>query len=141
MQRKINPKTLFVSSAIRQIKANEESIYEKIKLVIQGDLDQIEISKIKGFVSQDGKERPLVFSSMIAQKIIRDHGIFPPENLFISATEWEYIIQNVDGNPDKINLIKKNPDSNNFLVIGANRNNGFFLLLHTLSINRKMEEN
>ena len=140
MQKKLSRKTSFASEAIRKLTNNEEFIFKQIDLVIRGDLERIEISRTEGFVSQDGKERPLIFSSLIAQKIIRDHGSFSLENLIINALEWEYVICNVDKNPDKINLIKKIPNTDTYLTIGANRDNGFFLVTHYEAIAKDSEK-
>lgn len=40
----------------------------------------------------------------------------------------DYIIKNVDGKADKINIIKKIEWTNDFVLIGADRQNGYFIL-------------
>lgn len=59
-----------------------------------------------------------------------DHCCLPLENFAITANDWDFIVKNVDGNPDKINLIKTIPGTSDFFVIAANRNNGFFLVTY-----------
>lgn len=50
--------------------------------------------------------------------------------MIINIHDWEYATTNVLGNPDKINLIKSIPNSDNYLLIAAIRINGFFVLTH-----------
>lgn len=123
------PKTQFKSPQIRDLKPEEQVSLQKVNAVLNGTSKTEIIAHTPDFVSNDGKERPLVFSSEIANKI-KSHGNLIPENLVLNANDWDYAIKNVDGNPDKINLIKKIPNSDNFLVIGANRDNGYFTVTH-----------
>lgn len=64
------------------------------------------------------------------------HGQMIPENLIINANDWDGALKNVrdpagkSPDPDKINLLKRIPDSDNVLVIGATRSNGFFMVTH-----------
>ncbi len=123
-------KTPFKSGKIRKLEPHEFEIHEKITAVISGELKDCIIATIPGFISFDGRERVLVFSAFIALKILGDHGTFHGENLLVSANEWDFIVKNIQGNPDKINLIKIIPETGNFLLIGAIRDNGFFMLTH-----------
>lgn len=130
------PKTQFKSGQIRDLKSEEQSSLQKVKAVLDGKSKTEVIAHTPGFVSFDGKERPLILSSDIKNKITNDHGKISAENLVINANDWDAVLKNVkspDGkkiNPDKINLIKKIPGSNNVLVIAANRDNGFFTVTH-----------
>lgn len=78
----------------------------------------------------DGKERPIILSKDIIDKIEYDHGKICLENLIVSIHEWEYAVMYPYKNIDKINLIKCIPDSYNYLVVAANRNNGFYIVTH-----------
>ncbi len=120
------PKTQFASGPIRPVTLEEKPVVEKIKALTMGAAKTEVIAHTPGFVSADGKERPLLLSQEIVKKIQGDHGPIVPENLAINANNWDFAIKNVDKNPDKINLIKKIPNSENFLTIGANRDNGFY---------------
>ncbi len=130
----IMPKSIFSSPKIRELTPEEKPLVEKVNNVLQGNSEQEPIANIPSFVSRDGKERPLIFSKVIADKIISDHGKMIPENIVLNANDWDYVIKNVNNNPDKINLIKQIPNSNNFLNIGANKNNGFFIVTHYESL-------
>lgn len=124
------PKSKFTSGQIRELSSTEKPIASQIQKVIRGETKQADLADIPSFVSSDGKERTLIFDESIAKKIQRDHGDIVPENLVVNANDWDYVIKNVDGNADKINLIKKVPDSENYLTIGANKDNGFFTVTH-----------
>lgn len=126
---KSSPKSSFKTLALRALTPQENSSLIRVNSVLNGESKTEIIAHTPGFVANDGKERPLVFSSDIANKI-KNHGDVVPENLVLNANDWDYAIKNVDGNPDKINLIKKIPGGNDFLVIGANRDNGFFTVTH-----------
>lgn len=131
-QGKTNPaigKSKFVTPAIRLVEKNEMSVLQKINDVVSGKFKKEAIARIPTFVSFDGRERPLIFSSETSKKV-NQHGEIIPDNLLFTANDWDYAIKNIDGNKDKINLIKQIPNSDNFLVIGANRDNGYFIVTH-----------
>ena len=71
-----------------------------------------------------------MLSKDIVLKIRSKHGDIDLANLLINAHDWDHVIKNLDRDKDKINLIKLIPNSDNFLLIGAVRNNGFFILTH-----------
>lgn len=123
-------KTPFSTATIRSLTPQEDHTSSKIKSMVAGKSDVETIAKTPFFVSNDGKERPLILSKDIVDKIQKDHGNINPENMAINAHDWDYVIKNVEGNPDKINLIKKIPNSDNYLTIAANRDNGFFTVTH-----------
>lgn len=85
---------------------------------------------VPGNISKDGKKRPLMLSKNIVDKIESDHGQLCPENLFFTAHYWEYAVTSVDRKIDRINLIKQIPNSDNYLLIAANRDNGFYIVTH-----------
>jgi hypothetical protein len=123
-------KSQFVASALREPTPLEKVSVQRVTLVLTGGSESEIISTIPGFASFDGEPRSLVFSRVIAEKIERDHGKILPENLAINANGWDFVLRNVGNNPDKINLIKLLQDGKNFLVLGANRDNGFYMVTH-----------
>jgi hypothetical protein len=122
-------KTLFTPKAIRALSVSETLFIPKVLAVLNGLSVEEVIATIPGFISYDGQQRSLVFSREIADKIQKDHGHIVPENLIINAHDWDYVIRNVNGNPDKINLIKQT-SGDGFIRIGANRDNGFYIVTH-----------
>jgi hypothetical protein len=136
-------KSPFVSARIREL-TNEEKILEAIaKAIIAGVTDDNSIGVVPAFVSADGKVRELIFSHAIADKIEVGedaHGEIPTENLIINANDWDYVVRNAKGDPNKINLIKKIPNSDNFLTIGANKVNGYYMVTHFETISKNHHE-
>lgn len=122
-------KSLFIHGPI--ISIPEENIFLKS---LKNVLDNISHTEIVGYVpehiSYDRKERPLILSKDIVQKIEFEHGKICPENLIFTADQWEYAVTQVDKKVDRINLIKEIPNSNNYLLIAANRDNGFYIITH-----------
>lgn len=131
-------KTLFISPSIRELNSAENYYKEKINLMTKCDLITCVISLLPSFVSQDNKTRPLILHKKIIEKIEKSHGNITFENLIINANNWDYVIRNVEGNIDKINLIKIIPDTSYFLTIGANRVNGYFVVTHYESRPKKI---
>lgn len=123
-------KSAFVST-INTVLTKEENEYcEKLKKALQNDSFLEDIGIISAIISKDGNERPLSVSREIVDKIEFDHGSIIPENMIINIHRWDYITTDVLGNQDKINLIKKIPDSDNYLLVAAIRINGFYTLTH-----------
>ena len=129
-QNKKPKKSLFISKQIRDLSDEEERYLKDVKNVITFKVDNCIISYLPEYVSYDQKIRPLILSKEIVLKIKNKHGNIIIKNLLINAHDWDYILQNVDKIKDKINIIKKVPNSDNFLIIGAVRDNGFFILTH-----------
>jgi hypothetical protein len=132
-------KSLFIHKIISNLN-NEEMLYcENLKKVLDNKSNIEIIAYIPKAVSHDNRERPLILSNEIVDKIQFDHGHICPENMIINAHEWEYILMYKYKDIDKINLIKRIPDSHNYLLIAANRFNGFFIVTHfeTQSIDNK----
>lgn len=126
-----NPKkSLFISKQIRELNKQEKRYIKKLNKVLTKQSQIETIGYIPSHLSFDQKLRPLVLSREIVDKIESDHGPICPENMIINVFEWEYATTNVLGNPDKINLIKNIPGSDNYLLIAAIRINGFFVLTH-----------
>ncbi len=126
-----NPKkSLFISKQIRDLNGIEQEFLQDLKDFINLKKEKCIISYLPQHISSDKKTRPLVLSKEILIKIINKHGKIPVNNLLINAHDWDIVIQNIDRIKDKINIIKTIPDSDNFLLIGAVRDNGFFMLTH-----------
>jgi hypothetical protein len=123
-------KTCFVSLQIRELTKEERKALDVVRDVLCGRVQRDVIGKILACLSIDNKDRPLVLDKLIVDKIRRDHGNIVAENLVINVHDWDFGIRNMDGNPDRINLIKMIPNSNNYIVIGAIRNNGFYMVTH-----------
>lgn len=123
-------KSLFISKQIR-ILNNEEEIYNKYLKKVMNNISEIEtIGYVLGSLSLDKKERPIVISREIVNKIEFDHGTICSENMIINIYDWEYAVINIDNKPDRINLLKIIPNSENYLLISANRYNGFYIVTH-----------
>jgi hypothetical protein len=123
-------KSSFRLPAIRDLSDEERNIAEKIARIKGGASLAEEIGRIAEAFSLDGQARPLILSYPIVEKVIRDHGSLPTENLVISVHDWDYIVRNVSDNPDKINLIKRFFGSGSFLTVGANRIDGYFAVTY-----------
>jgi hypothetical protein len=123
-------KSPFKANLIRNLTTFEKITLEKLGGFSLKSQDMCTLGDLPEFVSFDNKPRPLILSRTVLEKIISDHGTFSYENLIITTHDWEYVIKNIRNDPDRINLIKKIPKSNNFLLIGAIRNNGFFMLTY-----------
>ncbi len=128
--KKLTKKTIFNHRAIRTLNSTELQFHTKLLNTVLGQEPFSVISHLPKFVSHDDKSRPLILHIKIIEKIENDHGKIIFENVIINANDWDYVIKNVDHNPDKINLIKLIPGTNNLLTIGANRDNGFFMVTH-----------
>lgn len=132
-----NKKSRFISKPIRKLNTVENYYKYKLYSMIKHDLKICTLSLLPDFVSNDGKRRSLILHKNIIAKIENSHGEIVIENLIINANNWDYVIKNVEGNIDKINLIKLIPDTTHFLTIGANRINGYFVVTHYESSPKK----
>lgn len=129
-QNKKPNKSIFIHGPIDKLNRNEEMYCRKIKNILQDKSIYENIGYVPGSVSLDGKERSLVLSRKIIKKIQFDHGKICPENMVINAHRWDYIVSYLYNNIDKIILIKQIKDCHDYLVIAANRNNGFYVVTH-----------
>jgi hypothetical protein len=132
-------KTLFISKQLKNLNAVEKKYYKKIKKLLNNESDREKIGYVEGSLSFDNKKRSLILSREIIDKIEYDHGPICAENIIINAFEWEFALLYKYKDIDKINLIKQIPNSHNYLLIAANRDNGFFIVTYfeTKSINDK----
>lgn len=132
-------KTLFISKQIRGLSNKEKRYLKKIKRLLNKESLVETIGYIPSGLSFDNKKRPLVLHQEIVNKIENDHGLICPENIVINTHDWEYIILNFDKNVDRINIIKLIPNSYNYLLMAANRDNGFYIVTHfeTVSIDEE----
>jgi hypothetical protein len=123
-------KTPFISKQIRPLNKMEMIYLYRLNQVINHKSNKESIAYLRCDVSIDNKIRSLIISRDIIDKIESDHGPICAENMIINAHEWDYIITNVDNNIDRINILKLIPNSDNYLLIAANRDNGFFIVTH-----------
>jgi hypothetical protein len=123
-------KSIFIHGPIGTLTRNEEMYCRKIKNILQNKSIYENIGYVPGLVSKDGKERSLILSRNIIKKIQFDHGKICLENMVINAHCWDYIVSYPYSNLDKIMLIKQIQNCHNYLVLAANRNNGFYLVTH-----------
>jgi hypothetical protein len=123
-------KTYFVSLQIRELTKEERLALDVVRDVLCGRADREVIGKIPACLSIDNKDRPLVLDKSIVNKIRGDHGNIVAENLVINVHDWDFGIKNMDKDPDKITLVKTIPSSQNYLIAGAKRDNGFFMVTH-----------
>jgi hypothetical protein len=133
-----NKKTIFKSEVIRTLNTQEKYYNDKLILLLGAFVEETIITILPSFVSYDNKNRPLIINKDIIKKIENNHGKIISENVIITANDFDFIIKNVDDNKDKINLIKIIPNSPNFLTIGANRINGFFIVTYYESRPKKI---
>lgn len=125
-----NTSSPFISRPIRKVTHKERIYIKNLISVVKGKKEVNMIAKIPKIFSIDNKTRSLVLSKKILDKIENAHGKIVKENLIITANDWDIALKNMDQNQDAINLIKKLPDSDNYLVIGARRYNGFYTVTH-----------
>ncbi len=123
-------KSPFVHGPILSLNKKEEMYLWKLKDIIKYKSTHENIGYMPQSLSNDSKTRPLILSREIFRKIQFDHGRICPENMIINAHRWEYIVSYPYDNIDKIVLIKNIPDSHNYFVLAANRNNGFYIVTH-----------
>ncbi len=123
-------KSLFIHGPIDILNRNEEMYYRRLKDVLINKSIMENIGYLSEKISEDNKQRPLLISRDIINKIETDHGSICAENMIINAHRWDYVTTNVLGNPDKINLIKQISNSENYLLIAAVRVNGFYIVTH-----------
>ncbi len=120
----------FESDIIREPNAQEEIFLKNFIRFMLEDLQNVIVGYIDKRISNDNKSRPLILTSKVLEKITSKHGEFTPINLIITVHEWDIAIKNIDHNENKICLLKHVPNSNNILLIGAYRKNGFYILTH-----------
>ncbi len=129
-------KTRFATGKMRKLRKKEGRRLQALNLLIFRKTRIAVVASIPAFVSSDGKPRDLIFSQMILDKVVRDHGEFIPENFVINANDWDAVLRNIldthtgERRSDKINLLKRIPRTGNYLLIAANKDNGFFIVSH-----------
>ncbi len=123
-------KPAFIHGPILPLNKREEMYLWKIKNIIKYKSTHENIGYVPESLSKDAKVRPLILSRSILHKIQSDHGHICPENMIINAHRWDYIVSYPYNNVDKIVLVKNIPNSRNYFVLAANRNNGFYIVTH-----------
>lgn len=122
--------SIFLSGQIRELSYTELCYIRDLEALLSKRSEQAIIAFLPTHFSVDQKLRPLILHTDIVYKIEAKHGKINPENLLINAHDWNIAIKNLDSNPLKINLIKSIPESDNFLLIGAIQDNGYYVLTH-----------
>jgi len=123
-------KSQFIHKNILPLNKHEELYLENLNKILENKSEIEIIGYIPNSFSHDNIERPLFLSREIIDKIESDHGKIYPENIIINVHRWENATTNVLGNPDKINIIKYIPNSDNYLLIAAVRINGYYMVTH-----------
>ena len=132
-------KSQFTHGIIAALPEEQQTYHVGAKKVLENTSPVETIAILQGNLSVDGLPRPLLLSREIVDKIEADHGPICGENLIHNAHGWEFAVLYPYKGIDKINLIKQIPNSDNYLLIAANRDNGFYLVTHfeTKSVNDK----
>lgn len=130
-------KTKFVHiNKIYKLNKKENKFLLNINKIIHNKSNLEIIGYVDNKLSYDNKKRPLYLSIDIINKITLDHGNICFENMIINAHRWDLGLMYNYENIDKINLIKLIPESNNYILIAANRNNGFFIVTHFETVSK-----
>lgn len=109
---------------ISNVKQEYSDNFDKI---MEWKLDIWEIWRVEGKVAFDWKERPAIFSAEIKEKIERDHWI-DKANMLWTLEKPDYIIKNMNWDTNRINIIRRIPWTNNFVLLAADRSNWFFVV-------------
>lgn len=123
-------KTPFISKQIKPLDKMEMIYLYRLNQVINNKSKRESIAYLPCDVSSDNKIRQLIISREIVEKIESDHGPICAPNMIINAHEWDYILMYSIEGIEKINLIKRIPNSFNYLLIAANKDNGFFIVTY-----------
>lgn len=129
-KRKQVKKSLFISKSIRPLTTEESTYLKGVEEILQGKIDTAIISYVPKYISRDSTHRPLILTKEVVIKIRKKHGEINPINLIITAHNWDIIIKHMDNIPEKICIVKYIPNSDNILLVGAFRRNGYFILSH-----------
>jgi hypothetical protein len=122
--------SIFITQTIRELTSQESYFRKEVSSILNLEMDQCTVSYIPKIFSKDNLSRPLILRKETVLKIEKKHGKININNLLINAHNWDMAVKNVDAVPEKICLIKQIPHSDNILIIGAFRENGFFVLSH-----------
>ena len=140
--------TIWANFDISNVKQEYKDNFDK---VINWEAKELPVWRIDWSLADDGQERDAIFSEATNTKVDRDHWI-DKSNLLWTINKPDYIIKDLDRakaeNPEtykeKINLIRKIPWTNNFVLVAAERQNWFFILtnyeVHRNNANKMMKE-
>lgn len=124
-------RSLFISETLRELNHTELSFLAAAETVIHfSHVDEVTIGYASSHFSEDNKPRPIILRKKAVEKIEFKHGEINIQNLLINIHDWDIGIKNMDYIKEKINLIKRIPNSDNFLLVSAYRENGFYVLTH-----------
>ncbi len=123
-------KSLFITKSIRTLYPQESTYLEDVSNVVHTKTNSATVANIPQQISTDNVSRPLILTKEVVIKITQKHGNINPINLIITAHDWDIIIKNIDNTAGKICIIKYIPNSDNLLLLGAFKRNGYFILSH-----------
>ncbi len=119
----------FKSGLFRKLNNDEYVYYVNFVMLLFGFIKKAAVGSVSGEISKDKKLRNIFLHQNILDKIFNKHGVFDIENVITTITDWNFIIKNIDKNQDRINIIKL-INSTHYYVLGAIRENGYFILTY-----------
>ena len=105
----------------------KKEYWDNFDKIMIWEIEDWAVWKVQAWIAYDWKERPAIFSQDIRYKLDRDHGI-DKWNLLWTLDKPDYIIKNMNNDENKINIIRKIPWTNDYVLIWANRNNWYFIV-------------
>lgn len=114
---------------IEDIKPENQLFLDQVNNIKSGKINEAVIGKLPVEIAQKEQiGQDIIFNRRIGEKIAKDHGVLPAENLVITANNPTTITRFKDAlGKEKINLIKELPDGSG-LVISAEKQNGHFIV-------------
>lgn len=123
-------KQQFTNTYEYPLQENSKKYLSNLDDLIEQKVDSAELARITWKAYKDGKERPLILTEGILWHTFESHWAFSKTNLLETANNPNYIIVNYWNVEGQINLIKKLPNTSDFLIIWAKRQNGSFMTTH-----------
>lgn len=123
-------KQQFTNTYEYPLQENSKKYLSNLDDLIEQKVDSAELARITWKAYKDGKERPLILTEGILWHTFASHWAFSKKNLLETANNPNYIIVNYWNVEGQINLIKKLPNTSDFLIIWAKRQNGSFMTTH-----------
>ena len=123
-------KQQFTNTYEYPLQENSKKYLSNLDHLIEQKVDSAELARITWKAYKDGKERPLILTEGILWHTFESHWAFSKTNLLETANNPNYIIINYWNVEGQINLIKKPPNTLDFLIIWAKRQNGSFMTTH-----------
>ena len=102
------------------LKPEYKKYVKELQKVRDGVKDSTTLTKMPGTLFDDKVAKDLTIDTKIYEKSFKKHGVIDTANLLTTANEYEYAIKMDDGS--HFNLLKKIPNSDKYLLIGADLN-------------------